>query len=72
MYKLSLLSFSIVLLITGCSTFSEPRVFGVRQSVWNNLSPDQQDDVMDSYLYQKEMEQRQAPINNLIDTTNRC
>jgi hypothetical protein len=66
MNKLSNGLFIALLTLSGCA--HEPMVFGVQESVWNRLSPAQQDAVMYNYQRQQEIEQQQAPFIAIIDS----
>ena len=56
-----------VVFLTACQP-PEPRVFGVRQSVWETLTPAQKQTVIQGYNNRKQIQEQNAPIQNAIDT----
>ena len=59
------LSFFSLTLI-ACAT-PEPQVFGVPQSEWNQLSKDQQDQVIRAYNERQQTKEVNKPMSDFID-----
>ena len=79
MLKVIAVSTVATLVLAGCAP-SEPQVFGVPQSQWNQLSKKQQHQVIKSYNRQQEIQARSdaerakidaqnAPVTDLISAT---
>lgn len=62
--KKLLLLIPLVLLLAAC----EPNVFGVPQSTWNTLSPEQKQQVIAGYNQRQQTDAENAPIQNAINT----
>ena len=54
----------IAMLLSSCS---EPTVFGIPQSQWNNLSSPQKQQVIDGYNQRQAIKEQNAPIESAID-----
>jgi len=54
---------SVMFVITGCT----PTIFGMPEDQFNQLSPEQQQQVIDSYNKRLEIEQQNKPKEHLID-----
>ncbi len=57
--------FLMILMLTGCEP---PEVFGVPQSTWNTLTPEQKQQVIQGYNQRKQIETENAPLQNAINT----
>ncbi len=53
-----------IVLLTAC----EPQTFGVPQSTWNTLSPEQKQQVIAGYNQRQQIDAENAPIQNAINT----
>jgi hypothetical protein len=57
---------SVTEILVGC-TPPEPTMFGVRQSQWQQLTPEQQTEVIKGYNERAQIDAQNAPIINAIN-----
>jgi len=56
--------------ITGCTIQPpEPNVFGIPQTQWNQLTPAQQQSIIDGYNQRQRIEAENAPLESAINAT---
>jgi hypothetical protein len=56
----------VVLILTGCTALFEPTVFNVPQSQWNQLTPEQKQEVIKGYNEREKIETQMAPVKQAI------
>lgn len=67
--RIALLGLAVSIGVTSCGPPPPPRVFGVRQSVWNTLSKSEKKEVIKGYNQRQKINAQNAPLNNVINTT---
>jgi len=65
MFKLLFLLIGLSMTLIACEPM-EPTMFGVRQSQWNQLSQDQQGQVIAGYNQRRQIEQANEPFMSAI------
>ena len=59
----------LLITLSGCKP-PPPTVFGVRESVWKTLSPQEKRQVIKGYNQTQKINAQNAPVNNVIGATN--